>query len=221
MHRRSVLWLICGGMQAASDSPAPLSSADQRAFCAWFAWLAEAMYFLPGQRRPKEITDCSSLLRFAYREALRPHTAEWAHSAGFDWLPPLPELSRPARTPALFLTASGQARQFADAEHLLRFNAFPLARNSSAARPGDLLFYRQITESQPWHSMVCLGRSAFDGAPGPLAVYHTGPIDGAPGELRRPSMDELLRHREPRWRPVAGNANFLGVYRWNILRDTD
>ncbi len=26
---------------------------------------------------------------------------------------------------------------------------------------------------------------------------------------------------EPRWRPVPGNRNFAGVYRWNILRETD
>ncbi|MBI5086987.1 MAG: DUF1175 family protein [Acidobacteria bacterium] len=221
MNRRNALWLIFGGTQAAVDPHGPLSIADAHAFRAWFAWLAEAVYFLPDSRRPREITDCSSLLRFAYREALRSHTSEWAHTTGLDWVPPLPELSRPARTPALFLTSSGQARQFADAEHLMRFSAFQLSRDPSSARPGDLLFYRQLTDSQPWHSMVCLGRSAFDSSPGPLAVYHTGPIGASPGELRRPALAELLHHKEPRWRPVAGNANFLGVYRWNILRNAD
>jgi len=30
-----------------------------------------------------------------------------------------------------------------------------------------------------------------------------------------------MRHPSPRWRPQAGNPNFLGVYRWNILREAD
>ena len=40
------------------------------------------------------------------------------------------------------------------------------------------------------------------------------------GELRRVALAELLDHPQPQWRPVAGNPNFLGVYRWNILRGT-
>jgi uncharacterized protein len=31
----------------------------------------------------------------------------------------------------------------------------------------------------------------------------------------------LLHHPDPRWRPLKENANFLGVYRWNILREGD
>jgi len=34
-------------------------------------------------------------------------------------------------------------------------------------------------------------------------------------------VDELLRHPSPRWRPLEGNHNFLGVYRWNILREME
>jgi len=51
-----------------------------------------------------------------------------------------------------------------------------------------------------------------------VVVYHTGPIGDAPGEMRRLAISELLQHPSPRWRPVAGNSNFLGVFRWNILR---
>jgi hypothetical protein len=31
-------------------------------------------------------------------------------------------------------------------------------------------------------------------------------------------MAELLDHPDARWRPINSNPNFLGVYRWNILR---
>ena len=59
---------------------------------------------------------------------------------------------------------------------------------------------------------------AFEQSASKWIVYHTGPLAGAPGEIRRPSVEELLRHPSPRWRPNVGNGNFLGVYRWNILR---
>jgi len=179
------------------------------------------MFFTPPNNRPREVTDCSSLLRFAYREALRQHDAEWARSLRLEWLPPLPELRNPVRRPDLFVTSDGSPRQFADAEHLMRHNTRKASSDATRAAPGDLLFYRQLVDSEPWHTMIHLGRSAFDQSPGPFVVYHTGPLRGRAGEVRRPALRELLNHPEPRWRPVAGNPNFLGVYRWNILTETD
>ena len=49
-------------------------------------------------------------------------------------------------------------------------------------------------------------------------VYDTGEDHGKAGELRRVALSELLDHPQPQWRPLPGNPNFLGVYRWNILR---
>lgn len=54
-----------------------------------------------------------------------------------------------------------------------------------------------------------------------VVVYHTGPIRNKPGEMRRVRVEELLHHPSPRWRPVKGNSNFLGVYRWNILKEAN
>jgi hypothetical protein len=51
-------------------------------------------------------------------------------------------------------------------------------------------------------------------------VYDTGTDHGQLSELRRLAMAELLDHPQPQWRPLAANPNFLGVYRWNILRGT-
>ena len=221
MDRRQALWLLLGACSRA-DEPLRLASlSDRKTFVAWFTWLAEALYYLPEARRPAEVTDCSALLRFAYREALRPHTAQWAREIGLEWMPPLPELSRPWLQPAVFAAAPGLYRQFADAEHLMRDNAWLVSRSLDAARTGDLLFYRQLVDSEPWHSMIYLGRSAFEPGRETYAVYHTGPIGPHRGEIRRPQIAALLAHPEPRWRPVAGNGNFLGVFRWNILRGDD
>ena len=62
------------------------------------------------------------------------------------------------------------------------------------------------------------------GAAHDWAVYDTGPTGGAGlllkrGEVRRVALDDLLHHPDTRWRPVPENSNFLGVYRWNILRE--
>jgi hypothetical protein len=59
------------------------------------------------------------------------------------------------------------------------------------------------------------------GEQGSWVVYHTGPIHHGKGEMRRLLVSDLLHHPDARWRPLKENANFLGVYRWNILREGD
>jgi uncharacterized protein len=205
------------------------SRADQEAFRGWFRFLAEAQSARPGSEVPREITDCSALLRYAYRESLRPHDGAWLRAQGMDAAPPLADV-RAVRYPftplgaALFRIRSGPLApesfgQFADAQTLMRWNAHFVARDLAEARPGDLIFYRQPGDTQSFHSMIYLGPSWFENTPARYVVYHTGPIDGQAGEIRRLTVEELRRHPEPRWRPVAGNPAYLGVYRWNILRD--
>lgn len=209
--------------------------ADRRAFTNWFTFLAEAQYYLPPAERPVEINDCAALVRFAYREALRRHDGAWASGLKLPALPALPQVEKyqypftplGARlfrvTPGAFTAAdlAGKAfAEFADAETLLRRNCHFMARDVRRASPGDLLFYRQLEQDLPFHVMIYLGSSQLEGGPAKWVTYHTGPLGGGPGEIRRPSVEELMRHPEPRWRPREGNGNFLGVYRWNILRDT-
>jgi uncharacterized protein YfaT (DUF1175 family) len=111
--------------------------------------------------------------------------------------------------------ADGAFAQFADAKTLVERNAFFVSREARAALPGDLLFYRQFGQSSPWHSMI------VDRVGGEtVVVYNTGEDRGKPGEMRRMRLAELLDHPQPQWRPLASNPNFLGVYRWNILRGT-
>ena len=52
-------------------------------------------------------------------------------------------------------------------------------------------------------------------------VYHTGPIGKSPGEIRHPTLSQLMNFPDPRWRPLDSNPSFLGVYRWNILRGAE
>lgn len=201
---------------------------DRAAFRAWFTTLADTAAALPRDKWPKEIDDCAALLRWCYRNALHAHDEPWQQTMPFGPLPPLESVRQYVypQTPlgaGLLRTRSGRYAaadasngtfaQFADARTLWLDNTFFVSRDLRAARPGDLLFYRQLEQNSPFHSMILTGR-AHD-----WAVYDTGPIGNEPGEIRRVTISDLLRHPDIRWRPVAENSNFLGVYRWNILRE--
>jgi uncharacterized protein YfaT (DUF1175 family) len=207
---------------------------DQAAFRRWFTFLAEAQYFQQPASRPAEIVDCAALIRYAYREALRAHAGNWAADAHLPLVPPFESVARYQYpyTPlgsTLFRVREGSFRpsdlddgafaQFADAQTIERLNTHFVSRDLARALPGDLLFFRQDSGDMPFHSMIFLGESpiAKDGAR--YVVYHTGPDGSDPGSIRRLSLPELLRFPEPQWRPIGPNRNFLGVFRWNILRE--
>jgi uncharacterized protein YfaT (DUF1175 family) len=204
--------------------------ADQAAFRQWFTLIADYQAIRPKSQIPAEITDCASLLRYSYREALKRHDDTWFVATGIE-LAALPGEIRAWRYPETPLgaglfrvrpgsfeaadTTDGAFAQFADAKTLVERNAYLVSRNVREAQPGDLLFYRQFGQSSPWHSMIVtrIGGQA-------AVVYDTGADHGQTGELRRVALAELLDHPQPQWRPVTANPNFLGVYRWNILRGT-
>ena len=204
--------------------------ADQAAFRRWFTVIAEYQAVRPPADVPSEIADCASLLRYSYRETLKRHDEGWFQSSGIQ-VPALPGEIRAWSYPhtplgtALFRVrpggfqpddlSNGSFAQFADARTLVERNTYFVGRDVRAALPGDMLFYRQFGQSSPWHSMIVIRSGAAS-----EVVYDTGPDHGRPGELRRVLLSELLDHPQPQWRPLAGNPNFLGVYRWNILRGT-
>ena len=220
------------------------SPSDQEAFRRWFSLIAEYQALRPPQNIPLEIIDCAALLRYAYRNALRNHDSAWIRENQI--LPPtaLPTIEKYQypMTPlgaSLFRIRPGAFQQgdlkdgtfaeFADAKTLKNFNTYFVSRDIHAARPADILFYRQLEQNSPFHSMVFVGRSQWVENSGlqsandvtdvnDLVVYHTGPIGKGRGEMRRMRLAELQQFPLPRWRPVPGNDNFLGVYRWNVLR---
>lgn len=201
---------------------------DRLAFRFWFTALAEATADVPEDKLPPEIDDCAALLRWCYRNALHAHDEAWLRTAPASLDLALPSVRQYAYpfTPlgaALFRVREGSFAsddvdnhafaQFADARTLWRRNTFLLSRTVQSARSGDLLFYRQLEQNSPYHSMIVTGVAQK------WLVYHTGPIGRGPGEVRRVLLEDLIRHPDPRWRPLAENSNFLGVYRWNILRE--
>ena len=207
---------------------------DRQSFRRWFTWLAEAQYFQAPASRPPEIDDCAALIRYAYREALRAHDSAWAATAPLPLIPAYDSVTKYQYpyTPlgaALFRVregsfeaadlAGGAFAQFADAQTLRRYNTWFRSRDLRAAEPGDLLFFRQIGAREPFHSMIYLGESLIRPDGKRYMLYHTGPDGSDPGEMRRLTVEELLDFPQPQWRPVAGNPSFLGVSRWNILKE--
>ncbi len=206
---------------------------DRQAFRRWFTYLAEAQYFQALGAMPAEIEDCAALIRYAYREALKAHDRGWAADARLPLVPALESVVKYEYpyTPlgaALFRVQGGPFRpedlqrgafaQFADAKTIRSYNTFSIGRSLARALPGDLLFFRQSGAHETYHSMIYLGESQFQRGATRYVVYHTGPDGNAPGEIRRLTLEQLLRYPQPEWRPVPGNPAFLGVFRWNILR---
>jgi uncharacterized protein len=217
------------------------SPEDRDAFRRWFAVIAEYQALRSEKELPPEINDCAALIRYSYRNALHGHDEPWFQETQLRPPEPLPSVGKfdYPHTPlgaALFrvrpgVYAAGDERsgafaEFADAKTLRSLNTFFVSRDIRQARPGDLLFYYQLEQGSPFHSMIFIGRSQWpvEGESpqvDDIVVYHTGPAGKKPGEMRRVRVEELLHHPSPRWRPVEGNSNFLGVYRWNILKEAN
>jgi len=210
---------------------------DRQAFRRWFTWLAEAQYFQPPAARTAEIKDCAALIRYAYREALHTHDTAWAGTAHAPPAPPFDSVAKYQYpfTPlgaALFRVRQGAFQpsdlgvgayggafaQFADVRTLYHLNTHLVSRVLSFAVPGDLLFFHQESGAEPYHSMIYLGESQIRSDGRRYVLYHTGPSGSDPGEIRRLTLEELVRFPQPEWRPIAANPGFLGVSRWNILR---
>lgn len=207
---------------SASQTPHALDESDRAAFRAWFTFLADAQF----ERRSDDVTDCASLVRHAYREALRPHSAAWFQSARLPRLVSFPDVRRTPPTEGgawlLFRVARTPDRyaEFADAETLITLNTRRVGRDARAARPGDLLYFRHEDADSPSHLMVVVGDSRFDPERNDWLVYHTGPDRGSAGEVRKVSLADLERHPSPRWRPLSANREFVGVFRLSILDNT-
>lgn len=206
-------------------------AADRTAFRDWFTLLAESQYYK--QKLPAEIDDCAALLRFSYREALRQHDSGWLSAMSLPVAPRSGEVRQYhyPHTPLganIFRVHDGGFRsgdlsagafaEFADAKTLWRDDTYNVGRDLGRARPGDLLFFRQSEDHTTYHAMIFLGPSQIEPGAERYVVYHTGPEGKWPGEIRRLALAELMNYPDARWRPVASNPAFLGVYRWNILR---
>jgi uncharacterized protein YfaT (DUF1175 family) len=213
----AAVWLAGSGVSAQIRLA---DESDRAAFRAWFVLLADAQF----ERPTDDVKDCAALVRHAVREALRAHTPEWVRRSGLPFAPQFADVRSAPRAGAdgmpLFRTTPGPSpayAEFADAKTLIHLNARPLGRDARALRAGDLIYFHQAGQREPDHLMVFVGRSAFDQEGDDWVVYHTGPLDGGPGEVRKVRLSTLTQHPSPRWRPLVSNPHFVGVFRLGML----
>jgi uncharacterized protein YfaT (DUF1175 family) len=214
----SICFALAG---AASHAQVRLADeSDRAAFRSWFVLLADAQF----ERQTADVIDCAALVRHAFREALRAHTPEWVRAARLPFTPQFADV-RSGPKPGdggwpLFRVSDGTApkyAEFADAKTLIHLNARALGRDTRALRPGDLLYFHQPSQRAPDHVMVFVGRSQFESEGDDWVVYHTGPLDDGPGEVRKVRLATLAQHPSPRWRPLSSNPQFVGIYRLAAL----
>lgn len=205
---------------------------DRENFRRWFTWVAELQFYNLSDQWNAEQRDCAGLVRFAWREALRPHDRPWFQRMGENYDPVAPDLPPNITTPLggkLFRTApgtyaptdvaEGRFSEFADAQTLKMFNVDFVSRDRNEAKPGDLLFFHQpFVQKFPFHVMVFLGepRIASEGTHD-WVVYHTGASPTDTGTVKKVRLAVLDQHPDKRWRPIPMNPNFLGFYRLKIL----
>ncbi|HEV2350897.1 MAG TPA: DUF1175 family protein [Terriglobia bacterium] len=206
---------------------------DRENFVRWVTFLAEAQFYQPGPGAHEEIDDCAALVRFAFRNALVAHTAAWRRALGLPFDPGIGDVAKFVYPEwplgrGLFRVQPGLLQspdrvgkdfaEFADSATLLRYNSFFISRQVGAARRGDLLFFYQPGQRQPYHAMIFVGPSSFQSRGHQWIVYHTGDLNGHRGEIREVDAALLMRHPDSHWHPAAANPRFLGVYRFDLLR---
>lgn len=207
---------------------------DRENFRRWFTLIAEIQFYRLSKEWNAEQRDCSGLVRFAWREALRRHDRPWFQKMGPGYKAIAPDVARYTleQSPLgekLFRTNFGSYKEtdlssvnfseFADARTLKNFNAKFISRDRHYAQPGDLLFfYQPWVQKFPYHVMIFLGGSKLtDEQSSDWLVYHTGASPTDEGTVKKVELSILDHHPNPRWRPVETNTNFLGFYRLKIL----
>ncbi len=185
----------------------PLQPQQAGAFRAWFTRIVrEQLRRGPNPRWTHR--DCAGLIRFATREALRPHDARWRQANGLAQavLPPDVHLD-PSQTELLhgWRDAQNRVRPFARAIQIVQHNSVYVGHDINAAQAGDLLFYDQGDDQ---HLMIWLGAAI---------AYHNGSTSPQDSGLRLLTPEDLLHWKDTRWLPTLDNPNFAGIYRFTFL----
>jgi len=211
------------------------SAKDRENFLKWFTVIAEAQYYCLSPLWNENERDCAGLIRFAYREALKTHDSAWLSQISFVSDPVIPDVERfqypdvPLLGTALFRTKPGPFKldeidsaftAFAQGKYLQAYNATYLGKEPSVLQKGDLLFFFHYDDPEmPYHGIIFIGddNGVLEPDKDDWLVYHTGPVDGTRGVVKKLRLAELRNYPEEKWRPVRSNPFFLGYYRWKIV----
>lgn len=192
-----------------------LDHSDSINFRNWFLEIARSQFAKKSDLWKDR--DCSGLIRFAYKEALKKHDETWEKNLNFVHYSSIqkPDVKKynypdvPLVGTNIFKISDLEFGVFADAYHLLKYNVDFVSKDYKKAKPGDILFfYHPSFTDMPYHSMIYTG----DGL-----LYHTGPIEDKEGELRYLKFDDVIRNFPLDWQPLPSNNKFLGFFKFKIL----
>jgi uncharacterized protein YfaT (DUF1175 family) len=196
-----------------------LSENSRKNFTARFVRIAENQFLKESPAWEKSQRDCAGLVRFAYREALKLHDASWTSKTGITDTKDLPQITEfnypeiPFLEFKIFKTSEGSADdistfgEFADAATLMRLNMDFISKDLSHAERGDVLFFCiNSGNSFSYHTMIVTEKN-----PEIMLIYHTGEN----GIVKR--VNSVYLSESAVFRPVEGNKNFLGAFRFKII----
>ena len=204
---------------------------DRKNFLRWFVRIAESQFYRISPEWCPEQRDCSGLVRFAYREALKRHSDHWFSKINITRLRPIPDVEkyhypnvpligenifRRSNLPLESAGIDSIFTNFVETRFLMHYNCRFLSKDRSNSQSGDMVFFFHFDNpSMPYHSMVFV-KDDLDSRKD-CFIYHTGPADQGEGEVRKIDRDTLKRHPDKRWRPEKDNPYFLGYFRWKIV----
>ena len=211
------------------DAAELITAEDRRAFRAWFVRISQSQFMRPSMAWHDRERDCSGLIRFAYKEALKRHDRAYQERAGIVLDKNLPDVRRfqypaipiigrrlfrvrPVTSTKPGLDPATDFAPFATAEVLMKWNTRRVGDDLTRALPGDILFFLDDRRTEgDFHSMIVTAAAAR--LADARLIYHTGGDAG----LKRVTARYLLDLRDPRFRPIPENPRFLGVFRFLIL----
>lgn len=173
------------------------------------------------KEQPEEIKDCASLLRYAYRMAMKPNKEVgeiFKNTLGY-----VPEDLRSFKYPQipyirekLFRIREGKwdgdtdaFSSFADLYNLSHYSMRFISREVEEAKTGDVIIFSD--KRGIIHSMILVDIHGKKNL-----IYHTG---GKAGIFRIVELEEFMNFPDKRWRISSGNRYFTGVFRWKIIND--
>lgn len=196
------------------------TESDREAFRDWFVRIAESQYFHSDAFWNLNERDCSGLVRYSYKEALKLHDESWfvknslvldknlkdIEAFHYPYVPILGEnIFKINHSDANDKTSFGK---FADAENLWNLNTKFVSKKLFDAKKADLVFFENKKQIKyPFHTMIITEGESTD----PILIYHTG----EKSILKRIKSSYLKKN--PIFNLSETNHHYLGIYRFKIL----
>jgi len=222
------------------DSIELVDETERSNFRRWFVSIAQSQFYYYHPHWPDVRRDCTGLICFAYKEALKTHDKEWFKRFKYLTNTTIPDI-KTYRYPAIPLigadlfrgsaptTVNGQMAlkngdflPIVTAPILMQYNCQYLGKElDETIEAGDILFFHyhnQDNINDLYHAMILVKTNRHDSQhPDGEVVYHTGPDGQNTGEVRQVQISTLNNHPDDTWHIKADNPHFLGFFRFNIL----